>query len=120
LQNTAEIKEIDKRREEYEQKRGNKTAFQALQNEPKNTSGKTAHEKKQAKRERQRAERQAEQEELEKKSREWERTRGGVNANGKIPSLSPSSILKTLSHRCFPSDKTFHHLGDPTQPSSRG
>ena len=120
LQNAAEIKEIDKRREEYEQKRGYKTAFQALQNEPKNTSGKTAHEKKQAKKERQRAEKQAEQEELEKKSREWERTRGGVNANSKISSLSPSSILKTLSHRCFPSDKTFHYLGDPTQPSSRG
>jgi hypothetical protein len=99
--NTTDIEEIDKRREEYEQKRGNKTAFQAMQNEPKNTLGKTSKEKRQAKRERQRVLKQAEQDELEKKQQELERTRGGVNPNGKIPSYPSSYILSSFSHRCL-------------------
>jgi hypothetical protein len=109
LENTTDIEQIDKRREEYEKKRENKTALQTLQN-PKNMSGKTTREKKQAKKERQRAEKQAEQEDLEKQEREWERTRGGVNANGKTSSSLLFSILNAPSHWCFSQYETLHDL----------
>ncbi|CAN9335836.1 unnamed protein product [Alternaria alternata] len=101
--NTTDIEEIDKRREEYEQKRGNKTAFQAMQNEPKNTLGKTSKEKRQAKRERQRVLKQAEQDELEKKQQELERTRGGVNPN--VIAAFPDIKLSTISEIIYN-----HHL----------
>jgi protection-of-telomeres protein 1 len=84
LKNTAEIEAIDKRREEYEEKRGSKTAFQAMQNEPKKSSAKTKAEKRQAKKAKERAEKEAELEDLERIEREREKSRGGINTNGKI------------------------------------
>ncbi|KAL1797893.1 hypothetical protein ACET3X_004499 [Alternaria dauci] len=95
LTNRADLDEIGKRREEYEQKRGHRTAFQSLQNESTNTSGKTSKEKRQAKRDRQRAQKQAEQDELEKKQRDWERKRDGINTH--VIAAHPAIKLSTIS-----------------------
>lgn len=120
LKNEGEIKAINKRREEYEMKRENKTAFQALQNEPKHPSAKSAREKREAKKLKQRADKLAEVEELERAEREREKGRGGINTNGKIAPASFSSILTSLSHRRFPPYETVHNLRDHTQPSPDG
>lgn len=84
LQSAPDIAEIDKRREEYERKRGSKTAFEKLRSEPKKLPAKASHSKRAAKRERLRAEKEAELEELAKQAQEWELSRTGVNPNGKI------------------------------------
>jgi hypothetical protein len=114
LQNAAEIEAIDKRREEYEEKRATKTAFELLQNEPKKSSAKTSSEKRKAKKEKLRAEKEAELAELEKNQREWEINRSGVNAYGKISSASLFFLLKAFSHWCLSSDETFDNLGHHT------
>jgi protection-of-telomeres protein 1 len=84
LKHSSDIQEINERRAAYEKQRGSNTAFSALQNVPDKPSTKTTSDKRKAKKERLRAEKEAEQQELEKKAREWETGRGGVNTNSKI------------------------------------
>ena len=81
LTNQTDVKEIDQRREAYEKQRGNKTAFQALQNEPKKRSAKANASKKEKKRQQHREKKEAEQKELEEKAKAWEAERNGVNVN---------------------------------------
>jgi protection-of-telomeres protein 1 len=83
LKNSSDIEEINERREAYEKERGNKTAFQAIQNAPQKPPAKASNEKKQAKKERQRAEKEAKLQELERKEQENEVKRSGVNSNSK-------------------------------------
>lgn len=79
----SDIDEIKKRKAEYENERGNKSAFQALQNEPKKSSAKASAAKKEKKRQMQKEQKEAEQRELEEKAKAWEAERSGVNTNGK-------------------------------------
>jgi protection-of-telomeres protein 1 len=105
LKQSSDIEEINERRAAYEKQRGSKTAFAALQNVPDKPSAKTSSDKRRARKERQRAEKEAVQQELEKKEREWETGRGGVNTNSEILRNSTGSYERqTNSHSscCFP------------------
>ncbi|KAI2474507.1 telomere-binding alpha protein [Pyrenophora tritici-repentis] len=81
LKSAPEIEAIDKRRQEYEKKRGVKTAFEVMQNPPSNPKAKTAKEKRQAKKEIQKAEKEAELQEIAEKQREWELQQSSINKN---------------------------------------
>ncbi|USP81978.1 uncharacterized protein yc1106_09252 [Curvularia clavata] len=98
LKNASDIAEINRRREEYEKRRGRMTAFDKLQSEPQDSSAAGLKKKRQAKKERQRAEKQAEQEELEKKGRKWEADRNGLNTNVRCAhvDIKPSTISEII------------------------
>ncbi|CAE7021893.1 hypothetical protein PTNB85_02430 [Pyrenophora teres f. teres] len=98
LTSAPEIEAIDKRREEYEKKRGVKTAFEAMQNAPSNPTAKTAKEKRQAKRERQKAEKEAELQQIAEKEREWELKQSSINKNvrASFPEIKLSTISEIL------------------------
>lgn len=87
LKNASEIAEIKARRDEYERNRVGTSAFEVIQNEPRKPSAKASHNKKRPKREQKRAADEAEQQELEKKAREWDVARNGLNANSEASGI---------------------------------
>ncbi|KAI0581725.1 Telomere-binding alpha subunit central domain-containing protein [Pyrenophora tritici-repentis] len=99
LKSAPEIEAIDKRRQEYEKKRGVKTAFEVMQNPPSNPKAKTAKEKRQAKKEIQKAEKEAELQEIAEKQREWELQQSSINKN--IRAAFPEMKLSTISEMLY-------------------
>lgn len=88
LNNPSDIAEIKQRQDEYERKRGGATAFERLQSGPERASVSATRNRKLEKKKRQREEKEAELAEIEKRSREWEVARSGLNANGKLVTAS--------------------------------
>ena len=86
--NQSYISDITKRKHAYEKGRGNKSALQALQNEPKKSSAKTSAAKKEKKKQKQREEKETEQKQLEEKAKGWEAERSGINTNSKCSARS--------------------------------
>lgn len=78
-----DIKEIDERRKKYEDMRIKKSAFEELQNEPKNPSAKASAKRKAEKKARQRAAKEQEQKELEEKAEDRAAAKSGLNTNSK-------------------------------------
>ncbi|RMZ71095.1 telomere-binding alpha subunit central domain-containing [Pyrenophora seminiperda CCB06] len=102
LEAASKIKDISKRRDEYEKKRGGKTAFEVMQptaNGPKEKMSK--QQKKQAKKEKKRAEDEAQQRELEENSRQWEDKKSKINKN--IKAAFPDMKLSTISEILYSS-----------------
>ena len=103
LTNHSDIEEINKRREAYEKQRGDKSAFQAMHNEPKKSSAKVSASKREKKRQQQREQKEAEHKELEEKAKKWDAERSGVNANSTCASTTSLSYSADAnSPRCFP------------------
>ncbi|CBX96619.1 hypothetical protein IAQ61_005517 [Plenodomus lingam] len=99
LSNPAEIAEIEARRKAYEEKRGTKSAFEALKDTRTEPAAKG---KKAEKRKRQQEMKEAELRELEEKQAKIEAERNGVNHNvrASFPEIKPSTISEIL---CNPS-----------------
>lgn len=93
LRSATDIEEINKRREEYEKGRRVTMAFEKIQSKPDNPSTKASKSKRSAKRERLRAEKLAEAEELDKRIRESEAERTGLNTHSKTITVPCCSLL---------------------------
>ncbi|KAH8722423.1 hypothetical protein GQ44DRAFT_741639 [Phaeosphaeriaceae sp. PMI808] len=98
LLNSSDIKELDRRREEYEKSRTKKSAFEQLQNASKQPSEKTSAKSKAEKKARQKLCKEQEQEELKKKNEEWDAARSGLNLNIRagFPETQPSTLSEII------------------------
>ncbi|KAF3042905.1 hypothetical protein E8E12_005547 [Didymella heteroderae] len=99
LSHQSAIKEINERRESYEQQRSNRGTVH-LANAPKKSSAKASARKKQEKRERQRLQKEAEQKELEDNQEKWEAKRSGVNMNvrASFPDMQRSTLSEIINN----------------------
>lgn len=110
LSHQPAIKEIDARREIYEQQRTNRSTVH-LTNAPKKSSAKASARKKQERRERLRLQRETEQKELEEKQETWEAERSGVNMNGRPLQFDTGFALTKSVRASFP-DKQLSTLSE--------